>query len=248
MLNRVWFWLLLAGIVYGFGIGAVNSVRMFLSDAPPAAAMADGDTKQEKEPQPARTLTVVGKELNAAVIDAATVSVEICIGLIGIMALWLGLMQVAEDAGLVATIARGLSPLMRWLFPGVPDGHPAQGAMLMNLSANMLGLDNAATPLGLKAMRELQELNPTKDTATDAMATFLAMNTSSVTLIPFTVIGYRAIEGSENPTGPLAGMIVVTSISTIVAVITVRWLAKWPRFALPKSDSNPSDSQPPRSH
>lgn len=110
--------------------------------------------------------------------------------------------------------------------------------MLMNLSANMLGLDNAATPLGLKAMRELQTLNPTEDTATNAMATFLAMNTSSVTLIPFTVIGYRAIAGSNNPTGPLAAMILTTTVSTVAAVIAVRWLSKWPQFAMPAATTN----------
>ena len=101
----------------------------------------------------------MGKDINAATIDAATTSVEICIGLIGIMALWLGLLQIAQDSGMVAALARLLRPLMHWLFPDVPDGHPAQGAILMNLSANMLGLDNAATPLGLKAMEELQTLN-----------------------------------------------------------------------------------------
>ena len=115
-------------------------------------------------------LTAMGKRLNAAVLDAAKTSVEICIGLIGIMALWLGLLNVAKDAGLIDAFARLLRPLMRWLFPEVPDGHPAQGAMLMNLSANMLGLDNAATPMGLKAMDELQTLNPVKDTATNSMA------------------------------------------------------------------------------
>ena len=152
-------------------------------------------------------------------------------------------MQVAEDAGLVATIARSLSPVMRWLFPAVPDGHPAQGAMLMNLAANMLGLDNAATPLGLKAMRELQTLNPTKDTATNAMSTFLALNTSSVTLIPFTIIGYRAIAGSDNPAGPLAGMIATTTVSTIVAVIAVRWLSALPQFAQAAPD-DPATADP----
>ena len=135
-------------------------------------------------------LVAMGKRLNDATLDAAKTAVDICIGLIGIMALWLGLMNIAKDAGLVDAFARLLRPLMRWLFPGIPDGHPAQGAMLMNLSANMLGLDNAATPMGLKAMDELQTLNPVKDTATNSMAMFLAINNSSVTLIPFTIIGY----------------------------------------------------------
>jgi spore maturation protein A len=151
------------------------------------------------------------------------------------------LLRVGQDAGLVDAIARGLRPLMTWLFPGVPAGHPAQGAMLMNMAANMLGLDNAATPLGLKAMRELQSLNPQPDTATNAMATFLAVNTSSVTLIPFTIIAYRAAAGSDNPAGPLLGMILTTSVSTLVAIFTTRWLSRWPRFAVP-AESGPGEA------
>ena len=107
-----------------------------------------------------RDLKQMGKDLNAAALNAAEVSIEICIGLIGIMALWLGLLAVARDAGLVDALARWLSPLMRWLFPDVPDGHPAQGAMLMNISANMLNLDNAATPLGLKAHARIANAQP----------------------------------------------------------------------------------------
>lgn len=105
----------------------------------------------------------------------------------------------------------------------------------MNISANMLGLDNAATPLGLKAMKELQTLNPRKDTATNAMATFLAVNTSSITLIPFTIIGYRAAAGSTNAAQPMAGILIATCVSTVVAVIAVRWFAKWPQFAVDSS-------------
>ena len=127
------------------------------------------------------------------------------------MSAMLGLLNVAKDAGLVDAFARLLRPLMRWLFPELPDGHPAQGAMLMNLSANMLGLDNAATPLGLKAMRELQDLNPVKDTATNSMAMFLAINTSSIVLIPFTIIGYRALSGSKNPAEPIAGTLLAVA-------------------------------------
>ena len=240
MLNRVWFWLLLIGIVYGFGKGTINSVRQASRDQPVAESELGTESDVESpsaespdaESPPAATLPEIGKQLNAAALDAARLSVEICIGLIGIMALWLGLLRVAEDAGLVASLARLLQPIMRWLFPDVPDGHPAQGAMLMNISANMLGLDNAATPMGLKAMQELQKLNPTEDTATDAMATFLALNTSSVTLIPFTVIGYRAVAGSSNPTGPLAAMVLVTSVSTFVAIVAARWLSRRKRYAL----------------
>lgn len=231
MLNRIWFLLLLVGILYGFGKGAVGSFR------------AAGGEAVELPAEPPLTLVEAGKQLNAAAIDSAQLSVKICIELIGIMALWLGLLKVAEDAGLVASLAWSLRPIMRWLFPGVPDGHPAQGAMLMNISANMLGLDNAATPMGLKAMKELQTLNPTDDTATDAMATFLALNTSSITIIPFTIIGYRAAAGSDNATGPLAAMILTTTVSTVVAVVVVRWLAKLPRFAFSPGDTHDKPTQ-----
>lgn len=232
MLNKIWFWMLLIGIVYGFGKGAVNTFN------PPVVAVVDDAADGEAEQDGAggadtRDLKEMGKDLNAAALNAASVSVEICIGLIGIMALWLGLLQIARDAGLVDALARFLSPVMRWLFPDIPDGHPAQGAVLMNLSANILGLDNAATPLGLKAMQELQTLNPHKDTASNSMAMFMAINTSSITLIPFTIIGYRALKGSENPSEPLIGIILVTTLSTIVAIVAARLLSKLPRYALP---------------
>ena len=159
-------------------------------------------------------------------------SVDICLGLIGIMVLWLGLLQVAKDAGLVDGLAWLLRPLMRWLFPDVPDGHPAQGAILMNMSANMLGLDNAATPFGLQAMKELDELNPQKGTATNAMATFLTINTSSVTLVPIAIIGLRVANESEDPAAPLFGIMMATMVSTIVGVTAVRMLEQLPMFAI----------------
>jgi len=166
-------------------------------------------------------------------LQAAKLAVEICLGLIGVMVLWLGMLNVAKDAGLVDALARALAPLMRWLFPDVPDGHPANGAMIMNISANMLGLDNAATPFGLKAMKELQTLNPTNDTATDAMATFLAINTSNVTLLPISIIALRVASGSEQPARPIMGMFLATLVSTIVAVVAVRYLARRPAYAFP---------------
>lgn len=131
---------------------------------------------------------------------------------------------------------------MRWLFPEIPEGHPAQGAMLMNISANVLGLDNAATPMGLKAMQELQTLNPHKDTATNAMAMFLAINTSNVTLVPFTIIGYRVAAGSTDPAGQLVPIILVTSVTTMVAIIAVRTLSRLPRYAVAE-DSTASTSE-----
>lgn len=263
MLNKIWFALLLVGILYGFGKGAWNSLHGPPPPQAPEAAenveaaenfdaaknvdaarnVEAGDKTDAKAKEAGagvpdfRDLNQIGKDLNAAALDAAKLSVEICIGLIGIMALWLGLLQIASDSGLVDALAKLMSPLMRWLFPGVPAGHPAHGAMLMNISANMLGLDNAATPLGLKAMEELQSLNSEHDTATDSMAMFLAINTSNVTLIPFTIIGYRAIAGSENPVQPFIGIVVVTTVSTIVAVSAARLLSRLPRYASTRPDA-----------
>jgi spore maturation protein A len=237
VLNKVWFWLLAIGILYGFGKGAWQSFA-----APEAAAIVEQDAPAADEQTPADSetgLAAMGKRLNVATVDAATVSVEICIMLIGIMALWLGLLNIAKDAGLVEAFARLLRRPMRWLFPEIPDAHPAQGAILMNLSANMLGLDNAATPLGLKAMRELQELNPVKDTATDSMVMFLAINTSSITLVPFTIIGYRVASGSMDPARPMVGMLLATCVSTLVAIFCTRWLARWPRFRMPIGNPAP---------
>jgi spore maturation protein A len=146
------------------------------------------------------------------------------------MALWLGLMNVAKDAGLIALFARLVRPIMRWLFPEVPDGHPAHGAMLMNIAANMLGLDNAATPMGIKAMEELQTLNPVKDTASNSMALFLAINCGSVTLIPFTIIGYRFASGSKDPSGIIVGTLLASMASVVAGVTAARWLSRSPKY------------------
>ena len=230
MLNKIWFWLLCIGIVYGFCKGAYQSAYPPAVTAPVAPAgdaakpqAADAAKGNKKPVEPG--FTAMGKRLNEAVLDAAKTSVEICIGLIGIMALWLGVLNVAKDGGVVDAFARLVRPLLRWLFPEVPDGHPAQGAMLMNLAANMLGLDNAATPMGLKAMEELQTLNPVKDTATNSMAQFLAINCGSVTLIPFTIIGFRALRGSHDPSGIIVGTWIASAASVVAAVTVARWLA-----------------------
>lgn len=238
MLNKIWFALLCIGILYGLGKAAYQDATGTKPPAPPAAAEADAEP-----PRNETAIVAMGRELNEATLDAAQTAVQICIGLIGIMALWLGLMNVARDAGLIDAFARLLRPLMRWLFPGIPDGHPAQGAILMNLSANMIGLDNAATPMGLKAMTELQTLNPVKDTATNSMAMFLAINNSSVTVIPFAIIGYRALTGSANPAAPLAGTIIATSISTVSAVFITRWLARRPVHRVPPERPDPEPGQ-----
>lgn len=152
---------------------------------------------------------------------AAKNAFDISIGLTGVLTLWLGLMKVGERAGLVAAFARLMSPLFSRLFPGIPKGHPALGSMFMNISANMLGLDNAATPLGLKAMQEMQELNPKKDTATDAMLMFLVLNTSGLTLVPIGVMTYRAQMGAANPSDVFLPILLATFAATFVALVAV---------------------------
>jgi spore maturation protein A len=164
-----------------------------------------------------------------AAIDMAKVSVEISIGLIGIMALWLGIMKIAEESGLIRIIAKGLRPITLRLFPDVPEDHPAIGSIVLNMSANILGLGNAATPLGLKAMEELQELNDQKDTATNSMVMFLAINTSSVQLIlPATVVALMGATASE----VFVTAILATSCSTIAAIAAVKFLERRKRYAL----------------
>ena len=153
-----------------------------------------------------------------AMFDTARTGFEIALGLTGVMTLWLGIMKIGERAGLIALMARGLAPLFRRLFPGVPDGHPALGSMTMNIAANMLGLDNAATPLGLKAMRELQTLNPEPDTATDAQILFLVINTAAVTLFPVTIFAYRAQLGAADPTDVFIPLLLASYIATLAGV------------------------------
>jgi spore maturation protein SpmA len=157
---------------------------------------------------------------------SAKKAVELAIGLIGAMALWLGLMKVAEEAGLMTAIARRLRPVMVRLFPDVPPEHNAISAMVMNISANIMGLGNAATPLGIKAMQELDTLNRRKGEATDAMCLFLAINTSSVTLLPLGVIAVRASAGATEPAAILLPTILATSTSTLVALFAARWLRR----------------------
>lgn len=159
-------------------------------------------------------------------VESATTAVQIAIGLVGIMTLWLGMMRVAEASGLVSLVGRALRPVLRWLFPDVPAEHPAAGAIVLALAANMLGLNNAATPLGIKAMEELQTLNPDKDTASNAMVTLMAITTAGVQLIPASMIGILAAAGSANPTAIIAPTIVATSTGTVAAVIAARLLQR----------------------
>ena len=160
--------------------------------------------------------------LSKAMITSAGGAVELAIGLVGVMALFLGLMKVAEARGMLTILARLIRPLMVKLFPDVPAEHPAMGAMILNLSANMLGLGNAATPFGIRAMQELDKLNPQRGTATDAMALFLAINTSSVTLLPSGVIALRAAAGSSDPAAILPTTLFATIGSTAVAVVAAK--------------------------
>ncbi|HEY0721202.1 MAG TPA: nucleoside recognition domain-containing protein [Gammaproteobacteria bacterium] len=158
-------------------------------------------------------------ELSKAMIDSASGSVTLALGLVGVMTLFLGLMKVAEAGGLLTIIARLIRPLMVRLFPQVPADHPAMGAMILNMSANALGLGNAATPFGIRAMQELDKLNTRPGTATDAMVLFLAINTSSVTLLPTGVIALRAAAGSADPAGILPTTLFATLCSTTVAIL-----------------------------
>jgi spore maturation protein SpmA len=167
-----------------------------------------------------------------ASLTSAKSAVELAIGLIGQMTLWLGLVGVLREAGLLRSVARGLKPLMSRLFPEVPPDHPAMGAMIMNIAANVLGLGNAATPFGLKAMQELDKLNQRKGVATNSMALFLAINTSGVAVLPLGVIAVRATLGSKDPAGVIVPTLLATMCSTVFAVIAAKLLEKRRLFAV----------------
>jgi spore maturation protein A len=175
-------------------------------------------------------------DVTAGAVESASGAVQIAIGLIGIMTLWLGIMRIAEASGLVTLVGRALRPLLRALFPGVPSDSPAGGAIIVAMAANVLGLNNAATPLGIKAMEELQELNEEKDVASDAQVTFMAVTTSGVQLIPATMIGILAAAGSGNPTSIIAPTILATFIGTVAAVLVARALRPFYPVKTTKSD------------
>ena len=162
-----------------------------------------------------------------AAFQAAHAAVKYALELIGIMSFWLGVMKVAQEAGLISTLARLIKPLTGKLFPSIPSDHPALGAIILNISANILGLGNAATPFGLKAMQELQFLNRHSDKASDAMCTFLAINTSCITVMPTTIIGIRLTAGSQNPTEIVGTTVFATAISMTVAIIADRILRRF---------------------
>ncbi len=216
MINIVWLILLSVGIIVaGFScLGIENTSAGWIMEPTWAPLM----------------------DITNSVFGEAKHAVTLAFGLIGIMALWLGIMKIAEKSGLIQVIAKGLKPIMVWLFPEVPPDHPAMGSIIMAIAASMLGLGNAATPLGLKAIGELQKLNKIKDTATNAMCTYMAMSTSSVTIIPATIVGIRSAANSTNPTEVIGPVIVATGISTTVAIIMSKLLQKLPRYQLPEVD------------
>jgi len=158
--------------------------------------------------------------------DMAALSVEIAIGLIGVLALWLGFFKIAERAGMIQLLSRALEPLFLKLMPDVPRNHPSHGSITMNVAANILGLDNAATPMGLKAMQDLQTLNKDKDTASNAQILFLVLNTSSLTLLPVTIFMYRAQQGSTDPTAVFLPILMATGASTITGLLAVAYVQK----------------------
>jgi spore maturation protein A len=177
-------------------------------------------------------------QLVQAVTDSAKLGFEIALGLAGIMAFWLGIMEIAAESGLVNKFARLLKPIMHPLFPAVPAEHPAMGAMVLNITANMLGLANAATPFGLQAMKELQRLNSRLDEATDAMCTFLAINTSSVQLIPATAMAFLAANGSLHPSSVIMSSLIATTCSTVVGIVAVKRLARLPAYRIKELKTN----------
>ena len=163
--------------------------------------------------------TTVFPEIINSTFTQAKTAFEISLGLTGVLSLWMGIMKIGEKSGLIAALARILSPILSKIFPDVPKGHPAMGTMFMNFSANLLGIDNAATPIGLKAMEELQELNPKKDTASNPMIMFLVLNTSGLTLIPVSVLLYRAEMGAANPTDVFIPILIATTVATLVGLL-----------------------------
>ncbi len=209
MLNHVFVFLIILGVLVGVVVSSQDALK--------------ADTFQGR----IDALKSVGAKITDFTVSMAKMAVEICISYIGLMALWLGIMRIADESGLVKSLARRLHPIMVRLFPRVPAEHPAMGAMLMNIAANMLGLDNAATPLGLKAMKELQTLNAEKQTTSNAMIMFMAINTSSVTLIPFSVMAFRASTGSANPQIILGPATLATICSTIGGITAAYLFSKF---------------------
>jgi len=170
------------------------------------------------------------KDVVVSVTDSAEAAFKLALGFAGIMALWLGIMRIAQDSGLVERLTSLIRPVMRLLFNEIPHGHPAIGSMTMNMVANMFGLNNAATPLGIKAMKDLDTLNRDRGTATDAMCMFLAINTSSIQIIPAGAIALLAAGGSSDPTAIVFPALAATTVSTVVGIVAARALSRMKRF------------------
>lgn len=198
----------------------LNVIWLVLLVGSAAAAVAMGNTK----------------ELVSAVADSAGSAFKLALGFTGIMALWLGIMKIAEESGLVERFTAVIQPLMRLLFPGVPEGHPALGSMAMNMVANMFGLNNAATPLGIRAMKDLETLNKEQGTATDAMCMFLAINTSSLQIVPAGAIAVLAAGGASDPMVIVFPALLATTVSTISGVVAARLLSKMRRFRVARRE------------
>lgn len=171
------------------------------------------------------------QDVTKSAIESAGSAVTIAIGLIGVMALWLGIMKIAEDSGLMSLVAKAIAPIMKRLFPDIPAGHPAMASMTMNIAGNMLGLGNAATSMGLKAMEDLEKLNTRPGVATNAMCTFLTINTAGLQLVPATMISIMAAAGSKEPTAIIGTTIAATLAALVVGVTTVKILEKLPIFS-----------------
>jgi len=224
MLNHIWLWMIVLSILIAGG----SDVYHEITKEPVAHQQEVKKLNLNKD-------TKLGQVTSAA-IDAAATAVKIAIGLIGVMALWLGVMRVAEEAGAIRILAKLVAPITKRLFPSIPTEHPAVGAMVMNIAANMLGLSNAATPLGLKAMEELDKLNPKKGEATDDMITFLVINTSAITIVPATVIAIRASMGSANPQQIVIPAIISASMATLVGVTTVKLIQRFQHIKAKRAD------------
>ncbi len=175
------------------------------------------------------------EDVTKAAIDSAGTAVTIAIGLIGVMALWLGVMKIAEDSGLMTLMARVIAPVMRRIFPEVPADHPAMGSMMMNVAANLLGLNNAATPLGLRAMEDLQKLNRYPVVATNSMCMFLVVNTAGVQLIPASMISVLASAGSTDPTAIIGTTLAVTLVSLVAGVTAAKLLERIGLFSVARA-------------
>jgi spore maturation protein A len=182
------------------------------------------------------------EEVTKAGLDSAGAAVTISIGLIGVMALWLGIVKIADEAGLMKLLARAIAPVLRRVFPEVPRDHPAMASMMMNIAANMLGLSNAATPLGLKAMEDLQKLNRSPGVATNSMCTFLAVNTAGLQLIPASMISLMASAGSKEPTAIIGTTVAASAAAMVAGVLTARLLERLTLFAVRSTETEEASS------